>query len=61
MWFQFALLFPEEGLVYNYRLDDAGISSSDSDDAIDDDEGKEKKVKHPMAMLMKLKSIKAPI
>ena len=41
---QIKMLYPEEGTVYNYNLDDAGISSSDSDDALDDDEKGEKKV-----------------
>lgn len=26
------LLFPEEGLVYDYKLDDAGLSSTEEDD-----------------------------
>ncbi|XP_032177365.1 dynein heavy chain 1, axonemal isoform X1 [Mustela erminea] len=34
------LLFPEEGLVFDYRLEDAGISSS-SDDEDEDEEGKQ--------------------
>ncbi|KAG7477961.1 hypothetical protein MATL_G00075170 [Megalops atlanticus] len=36
-----ALCFPEEGLVYDYRLDDAGISSPEEDE----DEGKARKVR----------------
>uniref|UniRef100_A0A8D2DP18 Dynein axonemal heavy chain 1 n=1 Tax=Sciurus vulgaris TaxID=55149 RepID=A0A8D2DP18_SCIVU len=31
------LLFPEEGLVYDYRLEDAGISSTEDDDDEDED------------------------
>ncbi|MBZ3886078.1 Dynein heavy chain 1, axonemal [Sciurus carolinensis] len=31
------LLFPEEGLVYDYRLEDAGISSAEDDDDEDED------------------------
>lgn len=38
------MLYPEEGSVYNYNLDDAGISSTDSDEALDDEEKIEKKV-----------------
>ena len=37
---QIKLLYPEEGTVYSYNLDDAGISSSESDDAVDEDEEK---------------------
>lgn len=37
--FQIHLCFPEEGLVYDYRLDDAGISNLE-----DDDEDEERKV-----------------
>lgn len=37
--FQIDLCFPEEGLVYDYRLDDAGISNLG-----DDDEDEERKV-----------------
>lgn len=32
--------FPEDGLVYDYRLDDAGISSTEDDDD-DEDENKQ--------------------
>lgn len=28
---QIRLLFPEEGLVYDYKLDDAGLSSTEED------------------------------
>ena len=37
-------MFPAEGLVYDYRLDDAGISSSKSDDLIDDENVEKKEV-----------------
>lgn len=37
--FQIQLCFPEEGLVYDYRLDDAGISNLE-----DDEEDEERKV-----------------
>lgn len=30
--------FPEEGLVFDYRLDDAGITNRQSENAIDDDD-----------------------
>jgi len=30
--------FPEEGLVYDYRLDDAGIAQIEADDEADDDQ-----------------------
>lgn len=36
---QIQLCFPEEDLVYDYRLDDAGISNLE-----DDDEDEERKV-----------------
>ncbi|XP_052808511.1 dynein axonemal heavy chain 1-like isoform X3 [Mya arenaria] len=39
------LLYPEEGTVFGYNLDDAGISSSESDDALDDEDKKDKKVR----------------
>lgn len=35
---QIHLCFPEEGLVYDYRLDDAGISNLEDDN--EDEEGK---------------------
>lgn len=38
--FQVQLCFPEEGLVYDYHLDDAGINHFD-----DEEEGKERKVR----------------
>jgi hypothetical protein len=38
------MLYPEEENVFAYNLDDAGISSSESDDALDDDEKGERKV-----------------
>ena len=37
---QVALLFPEEGLVFDYRLEDGGISST-SDDEDEEEEGKQ--------------------
>ena len=40
---QIKLLYPDSGSVYSYNLDDAGISSSESDDAVDEDEDKKKK------------------
>lgn len=33
------LLFPEEGLVFDYRLDDAGISSTEEEE--EEEEGKQ--------------------
>ena len=42
---QVSLPFPEKGLVYDYRLDDGGISSTHkSDDDEEDDKKKKKKV-----------------
>lgn len=38
--FQAQLCFPEEGLVYDYHLDDAGISCFDEEE----EDGKERKV-----------------
>lgn len=38
---QIRLLFPEEGLVYDYKLDDAGLSSTEED--LDEDVRKEVK------------------
>ncbi|KAL1764432.1 dynein heavy chain 1, axonemal [Sigmodon hispidus] len=38
---QVRLRFPEEGLVYDYRLDDAGISSSTEEEEDEDEEGKQ--------------------
>lgn len=37
---QLTLPFPEEGLVFDYRLEDGGISSTD-DNEEDDEEGKQ--------------------
>ena len=34
------LLFPEEGLVYDYQLQDGGVSNSNSDRDDDEDEVK---------------------
>lgn len=34
------LLFPEDGLVFDYRLDDAGISSTEDEDD-EEEEGKQ--------------------
>lgn len=31
------LLFPEDGLVFDYRLDDAGISNTEDDDDEEDE------------------------
>jgi len=42
---QVKLLYPDKGSIYAYNLDDAGISSSDSDEALDDDDKAEKKVR----------------
>ena len=42
---QVSLPFPEKGLVYDYRLDDGGISSAHkSDDDEEEDKKKKKKV-----------------
>lgn len=35
--FQCELPFPETGIVYNYRLDDAGISSSENDENLEEE------------------------
>lgn len=35
--FQCELPFPDTGIVYDYRLDDAGISSSDDDESLDEE------------------------
>lgn len=37
---QLTLHFPEEGLVFDYRLEDAGISNT-NDDEDEDEEGKQ--------------------
>lgn len=42
-FFQIQLCFPEEGLVYDYRLDD-GLGNQDGDD--EDEEGKVKEILH---------------
>ena len=34
------MLFPEDGLVYDYQLQDGGVSNSNSDGDDDDEEGK---------------------
>jgi len=38
------MLYPDNGSVFNYRLDDAGISCSDSDEALEDEEKTDKQV-----------------
>lgn len=43
-WFSFCssqitMLFPEEGLVFDYRLEDAGISNTNDEE--DEEEGKQ--------------------
>lgn len=45
------MLFPEEGLVYDYQLQDGGVSNSNSDGDDDDDEGKDVEVRHQMAIV----------
>lgn len=37
-------MFPAEGLVYDYKLDDAGISSSKSDELMEDEVPERKEV-----------------
>ena len=37
-------MFPAEGMVYDYKLDDAGISSSKSDELMDDEVPERKEV-----------------
>lgn len=37
LFVQIQLCFPEEGLVYDYRLDDAGISHFEDEDEDDKD------------------------
>lgn len=39
------MLFPEEGLVYDYQLQDGGVSNSNADRGDDEDEGKNVEVK----------------
>ena len=41
--------FPEAGLVYDYKLDDGGITKTAADDEEDEDEaeGKKQKVNYP--------------
>ncbi|KAF6028263.1 DNAH1 [Bugula neritina] len=39
------LQFPEQGLVYDYKLNDAGLTSADVDDGEDDDDADNKKEK----------------
>ncbi|XP_052086994.1 dynein axonemal heavy chain 1-like isoform X4 [Mytilus californianus] len=41
---KFGLLFPGEGLVYDYRLDDAGISSSKADELMEEEVVEKKEV-----------------
>jgi len=35
-------MFPEEGLVYDYRLDDGGITELDVDDDIEEEKNERK-------------------
>ena len=37
-------MFPAEGLVYDYKLDDAGISSSKGDELMEDEVPEKKEV-----------------
>lgn len=46
---QVSLPFPEKGLVYDYRLDDGGISSTRKSDDDDEEDKKKKKVHLMMA------------
>ncbi|CAG2240330.1 DNAH [Mytilus edulis] len=41
---KFQLLFPGEGLIYDYRLDDAGISSSKADELMEEEVPEKKEV-----------------
>lgn len=43
---QVEMCFPEEDMVYDYRLDDAGVSSKD-----DDEEDEHRKVSHALVQL----------
>ena len=52
--------FPESGLVYDYKLDDGGITKTAADDDEDEDEaeGKKQKVNYPYLISLKLCDIK---
>ena len=39
-YIQVKMLFPEDGLVYDYQLQDGGVSNSNNDGDDDDEEGK---------------------
>ena len=43
LFLQIKIPFPESGLIYDYKLDDAGITQTTPDD--DEDEGEDKKQK----------------
>ena len=45
------MLFPEEGLVYDYQLQDGGVSNSNNDGDDDDDEGKGVEVSQPIVIV----------
>jgi hypothetical protein len=38
-------MFPEQGLVYDYMLDDAGISTTEKGDEIEDENAPQKEVR----------------
>lgn len=44
MFSQIKMLYPDEDNVFAYMLDDAGVSSSDSDDALEEEDKGERKV-----------------
>jgi len=46
--------FPDSGLVYDYKLDDAGLtkSSNDDDEEEEDDAAKDKKVRDEPAYVV---------
>lgn len=48
---QVKMLFPEEGLVYDYQLQDGGVSNSNNDGDDDDDEGKGVEVSQPIVIV----------
>ena len=51
------MLFPEDGLVYDYQLQDGGVSNSNNDGDDDDEEGKNVEVNSWMVIFFQLLSL----